>query len=120
MGKSARSKSKIRNRNVLRATVFGPREAERIQRLAAKQQVVTGNIGDLMDADEPVTKTQTDSAKTQTAETPASGDVTMRDASKRKKHGGKRKVQRIIVRNKKGRILSKTQVAWVKQSRCKK
>ncbi|KAJ2132902.1 hypothetical protein GGH19_005482 [Coemansia sp. RSA 1807] len=118
MGKSARSKSKIRNRNVLRATVFGPREAERIQRLAAKQQVVAGNVGDLMDADEPA-NTQA-SAETQTAETQGSDDVTMRDASKRKKHGGKRKVQRIIVRNKKGRILSKTQVAWVKQARCKK
>ncbi|KAJ2356023.1 hypothetical protein IWW50_002963 [Coemansia erecta] len=121
MGKSARSKSKIRNRNVLRATLFGPHEAERIQRLATKQQVTAGSTADLMDDDEPTKQTET---KTQPpAQLETGDDVSMADAStssaKKPAKRGKRKVQRIIVRNKKGRILSKTGVAWVKQKRFK-
>ncbi|KAJ2846880.1 ubiquitin ligase (cullin) of SCF [Coemansia brasiliensis] len=96
MGKSARSKSKIRNRNVRRATIFGPVEAERIQRLAAKQQVKSGNIGELMDTDEPAASSV--SAATDDVEMSAP------KASKSVKKGSKNKPKRIVIRNKKGRI----------------
>ncbi|PVU92055.1 hypothetical protein BB561_004056 [Smittium simulii] len=49
MAKSGRSKSVIRNKNVRRATIYGPVEAERIMRLAKKQGVVTGQIPAQMD-----------------------------------------------------------------------
>ncbi|KAJ2856166.1 hypothetical protein FB639_006141, partial [Coemansia asiatica] len=39
MAKSARSKSKANNRNILREKVFIPHEQARIQRLAEKQRV---------------------------------------------------------------------------------
>ncbi|KAJ1673872.1 hypothetical protein EV182_004401 [Spiromyces aspiralis] len=44
MAKSARSKSKIRHRNVRRETIYGPAEAERIKRLAEKQSATSGII----------------------------------------------------------------------------
>ncbi|KAI9467440.1 hypothetical protein LPJ79_004504 [Coemansia sp. RSA 1821] len=111
MGKSARSKSKIRNRNVRRATIFGPVEAERIQRLAAKQQVKSGNIGELMDTDEPVISSAA----------AAADDIEMSTTktSKGVKKGSKNKPKRLVIRNKKGRIMSKNQVTWVKQKRFK-
>ncbi|KAJ2450736.1 hypothetical protein EV183_004069 [Coemansia sp. RSA 2336] len=111
MGKSARSKSRIRNRNVRRAAIFGPVEAERIQRLAAKQQVKAGNISELMDTDEPATSNA--AAATDDIE------MTTPKASKDVKKGSKNKPKRLVIRNKKGRIMSKNQVSWVKQKRFK-
>ncbi|KAJ2496434.1 hypothetical protein GGI11_008233, partial [Coemansia sp. RSA 2049] len=59
MAKSARSKSSIKNRNALRATVFGPHEAARIKRLAEKQRITAGSTADLMveDSEEPASGT---------------------------------------------------------------
>ncbi|KAJ2325938.1 hypothetical protein GGH92_010351 [Coemansia sp. RSA 2673] len=87
MAKSVRSKSKIKSRNILRKTLFGPREEERIQRLAAKQVV------------EAATKPTT--LHRRKRRTPSTNG-------------------RVVVRNKKGRVLSRNSVKWVKQPRFKK
>ncbi|ORX71769.1 hypothetical protein DL89DRAFT_265485 [Linderina pennispora] len=110
MGKSIRSKSKIRNRNILRETVFGPAEAERIKRLAEKQkkqkQQETQQAG--TEADDSMAVDGSEAAQT--------------ESSMRKKRGKsqKRGIKKITVRNKKGRIMSKNVVKWTKQSRFKK
>ncbi|KAJ2549462.1 hypothetical protein EV175_004442 [Coemansia sp. RSA 1933] len=118
MAKSARSKSKIKNRNALRATVFGPHEAERIKRLAEKQRITSGNTGDLlMDSEEEKTDgvkevemTDADSS----ASSKKAPKVTAKLVKKQSKNG-----KRIVVRNKKGRVLSKSSLGWVKQKRFK-
>ncbi|KAJ1957935.1 hypothetical protein EC988_000576 [Linderina pennispora] len=133
MGKSIRSKSKIRNRNILRETVFGPAEAERIKRLAEKQKVTAGTLAELMETDKPeADKKQMQKQKqqeTQQAGTEADdsmavdgSEAAQTESSMRKKRGKsqKRGIKKITVRNKKGRIMSKNVVKWTKQSRFKK
>ncbi|KAI9503452.1 hypothetical protein GGI25_006100 [Coemansia spiralis] len=107
MGKSARSKSQIKNRNLLRATVFGPHEAERIQRLAEKQKVTTGT---------------TDLFKDMDVEMGSGGTASVSSSNNKKNKSKKRNAnsgKRMVVRNKKGRVLSKNSVSWVKQKRFK-
>lgn len=115
MGRSIRSKAGIKNRNNLRETVFGPREAERIQRLAAKQQITSGTTEDLMAVD--AKKEEEEEAE----------DVTMGTTGtykrRHKKYGSKKGPlhgKRQVVRNKHGRILSKNCVRWTKQRRAKR
>ncbi|KAJ1999829.1 hypothetical protein GGI04_004269 [Coemansia thaxteri] len=110
MAKSVRSKSKIKSRNILRKTLFGPREEERIQRLAAKQVV------------EAATVTETETAAKMDEEAP---DAEMEGTEKPTTlHRRKRRTPstngRVVVRNKKGRVLSRNSVKWVKQPRFKK
>ncbi|KAJ1949615.1 hypothetical protein FBU59_001062 [Linderina macrospora] len=129
MGKSIRSKSKIRNRNILRETVFGPAEAERIKRLAEKQKVTAGTLTELMETDKPVAEEKQQQQETQQAgaedddsmavdgnEAAQTGSVTRKKRSKSQKRG----IKKVTVRNKKGRIMSKNVVKWTKQSRFKK
>ncbi|KAJ2160789.1 hypothetical protein GGF46_001977 [Coemansia sp. RSA 552] len=94
MAKSIRSKSKIRNRNALRATVFGPHEAERIKRLAEKQRITSGTTNDLMDT------TKDEPAKTE--------DVDMEAKPVSTKRVNKRKQKQQQQKKKKG-------FHWVKQ-----
>ncbi|KAJ2841967.1 hypothetical protein GGI22_007712, partial [Coemansia erecta] len=74
MAKSARSKSKIKNRNALRAAVFGPHEAARIKRLAEKQRISSGTTGDLM-KDTKETTTPTAAKDIEMAETDSSAST---------------------------------------------
>ncbi|KAJ2797304.1 hypothetical protein H4R20_005230 [Coemansia guatemalensis] len=115
MGKSVRSKSKIRNRNALRATVFGPQEAERIQRLAAKQRVSTGTTADLMDADQIPATTTEDTADAGASDVEMNTDETPDSkATRPKKRGKHAKPRRGVVRNKKGRVQTRNAINWVK------
>ncbi|KAI8326435.1 hypothetical protein GQ54DRAFT_252907 [Martensiomyces pterosporus] len=121
MGKSIRSKSKIRNRNALRERVFGPHEAERIKRLAEKQRVTSGTTEALMeDADEAKSaaapKTSTASTSMEIA---TEGSDVLRKTKKANKYGKTSKTKRVTVRNKKGRVMSKNVVKWAKQKRFK-
>ncbi|KAJ1799711.1 hypothetical protein LPJ59_001635 [Coemansia sp. RSA 2399] len=120
MAKSARSKSKIKNRNALRATVFGPHEAARIKRLAEKQRISSGTTGDLMmDTKETTTAAavkeveMTDTASSASASKPAQKPSSK--PTRKESNNGKR----VVVRNKKGRVMSKNSIAWVKQKRFK-
>ncbi|KAJ1661718.1 hypothetical protein IW140_006487 [Coemansia sp. RSA 1813] len=115
MAKSARSKSRIKNRNALRATVFGPHEAERIKRLAEKQRITSGNTEDLMMGTEEAT---TSTKEVEMAETGSGTKSELKPTSKlirKQSKNGKR----VVVRNKKGRVMSKNSVSWVKQKRFK-
>ncbi|PIA13340.1 hypothetical protein COEREDRAFT_89689 [Coemansia reversa NRRL 1564] len=115
MGKSIRSKSKIRNRNALRVTVFGPKEAERIQRLAAKQRVSTGSTADLMETDQiPLTTTE-DTVDTSTSDVEMNtGEALSGKSTKSKKRGKHAKPRRGVVRNSKGRVQTRNAIKWVK------
>ncbi|KAJ1665645.1 hypothetical protein IW140_003112 [Coemansia sp. RSA 1813] len=115
MAKSARSKSRIKNRNALRATVFGPHEAERIKRLAEKQRITSGNTEDLMMDTEEATTTAKEVEMTETGSgTKSELKPTSKLIRKQSKNG-----KRVVVRNKKGRVMSKNSVSWVKQKRFK-
>ncbi|KAJ2509483.1 hypothetical protein H4217_008321 [Coemansia sp. RSA 1939] len=124
MAKSARSKSSIKNRNALRATVFGPHEAARIKRLAEKQRITAGSTADLMveDSEEPASGTSAAAKDVEMAEAnnKNSGDNESgsKRSSKKTAKGGKNG-KRIVVRNKKGRVMSRNSVSWVKQKRFK-
>ncbi|KAJ2744914.1 hypothetical protein GGI20_002564 [Coemansia sp. BCRC 34301] len=110
MAKSVRSKSKIKKRNIMRKALFGPLEDERIQRLAAKQQVTAP-------PPPPQTKEEEDVDMENDAKATTSGRGVSKRTSKRRQQN---KSGRVVVRNKKGRILSKTGVKWVKQIRPKR
>ncbi|KAJ2607054.1 hypothetical protein EV177_005743 [Coemansia sp. RSA 1804] len=126
MAKSARSKSSIKNRNALRATVFGPHEAARIKRLAEKQRITAGSTADLMvdDSEEPASGASAAAKDVEMAEANSSNtnsgdnEAGPKRSSKRTAKGGKNG-KRIVVRNKKGRVMSRNSVSWVKQKRFK-
>ncbi|KAJ2907174.1 hypothetical protein GGI21_003946 [Coemansia aciculifera] len=114
MAKSVRSKSKIKKRNIMRKALFGPLEDERIQRLAAKQQVektVVEAVAEEIEAEEE----DVDMSQEEDVKEPSGRGIT-----KNRKKRQMNKTGRIVVRNKKGRILSKTGVKWVKQIRPKR
>ncbi|KAJ1952244.1 hypothetical protein GGI12_006294 [Dipsacomyces acuminosporus] len=139
MAKSVRSKSKIKSRNALRAAVFGPVEAERIQRLAEKQRVANGTVDMLVEEDKTdaamknaESATTTDSGasekkkKAQDGNGAESMDVETQDTtpsqskvSNKTKFKKSKKDNRIVARNKKGRVMSKNVFKWVKQKRFK-
>ncbi|KAI7820340.1 hypothetical protein BX661DRAFT_189273 [Kickxella alabastrina] len=98
MGRSARSKSMIRNRNVMREKVFGPVEAARIQRLAEKQRVTTGTVDILAAGDDE-----------EAAAIKAKNKISIEGGTKISS----------IVRNKKGRVLSRKCAKWTAQKRFK-
>ncbi|KAJ2077488.1 hypothetical protein H4R24_005106 [Coemansia sp. RSA 988] len=114
MGKSVRSKSKIRNRNALRATVFGPKEAERIQRLAAKQSVTTGTTAELMDTDQIGRPAAEDTAEASTSDVEMNTETLDSKSTRPKKRGKHAKPRRGVVRNKKGRVQTRNAINWVK------
>ncbi|KAJ2488314.1 ubiquitin ligase (cullin) of SCF [Coemansia sp. RSA 2050] len=120
MAKSVRSKSKIKNRNVMRKAVFGPHEDERIQRLAARQQIDPATAAPpaaMMAQEEEDVDSDQDVAMDEDTKTASTSSG--RGISKNRKRRQLNKSGRIVVRNKKGRILSKTGVKWVKQIRPK-
>ncbi|KAJ2668644.1 hypothetical protein GGH99_006427, partial [Coemansia sp. RSA 1285] len=114
MAKSARSKSSIKNRNALRATVFGPHEAARIKRLAEKQRITAGSTADLMvdDSEEPASGASAAAKDVEMAEANSSNtnsgdnEAGSKRSSKKTAKGGKNG-KRIVVRNKKGRVMSR-------------
>ncbi|KAJ2777907.1 hypothetical protein GGI15_004351 [Coemansia interrupta] len=123
MAKSARSKSKIRNRNALRETVFGPHEQARIQRLAEKQKAAAEADAKVMAND--VTMNENTTAGTSSSKD-AAGDVDMVDSdsekpqkvSRSKKRSGKiAKNQRIVkVRCSNGQFKKKRILRWTKST----
>ncbi|KAJ2693149.1 hypothetical protein H4218_006146 [Coemansia sp. IMI 209128] len=125
MAKSVRSKSKIKRRNLMRKAVFGPHEDERIQRLAARQQIDPATVAPptaMMAEEEDVEVAGSDDEEDvdMDEDTKAASTASGRGISKNRKRRQLNKSGRIVVRNKKGRILSKTGVKWVKQIRPKK
>ncbi|KAJ1823574.1 ubiquitin ligase (cullin) of SCF [Coemansia sp. RSA 2671] len=124
MAKSVRSKSKIKRRNLMRKAVFGPHEDERIQRLAARQQIDPATVAPptaMMAEEEDVEVAGSDDEEDvdMDEDTKAASTASGRGISKNRKRRQLNKSGRIVVRNKKGRILSKTGVKWVKQIRPK-
>ncbi|KAJ1724917.1 hypothetical protein LPJ53_000841 [Coemansia erecta] len=132
MAKSARSKSKIRNRNVLRAAVFGPHEQARIQRLAEKQKAAAeadakDKADDVaMDEGAATAAAASTAADNTSAKDAATGDVDMADSdsekpqksSRSKKRSGKiAKNQRIVkVRGSNGQLKKKRVLRWTKST----
>ncbi|KAJ1899608.1 hypothetical protein LPJ66_002004 [Kickxella alabastrina] len=124
MGRSARSKSMIRNRNVMREKVFGPVEAARIQRLAEKQRVTTGTVDILAAGDDE--EAAAIKAKNKSSIEGGTEDVNMIGNEEKKNlkvtrrvKGKNGKESSSIVRNKKGRVLSRKCAKWTAQKRFK-
>ncbi|KAJ1827559.1 hypothetical protein LPJ73_008745 [Coemansia sp. RSA 2703] len=126
MAKSARSKSKIKNRNALRATVFGPHEQARIQRLAEKQKVAAEADAVAVTNARDVAMNEDTTTADNTASKDVAGDVDMVDSdsekpqksSRSKKRSGKiAKNQRIIkVRCSNGQFKKKRVLRWTKST----
>ncbi|KAJ2236461.1 hypothetical protein H4R99_007485 [Coemansia sp. RSA 1722] len=123
MAKSARSRSKCRNRNVLRANVFGPIEQARIERLAEKQRVKNEQVDEVtMDAQssEAVEKTAEKAAVDSDSEMVDGSEEGLKKRSKRgkvakmamKKKRNKSATRTISVRGKGGQVTKKKVLNW--------